>query len=305
MLARGLMDKLQAIQNEFHLAEPAVRLEALCAALRDGLQQAPPAKRGTVIEVLNELFPVLADALLPAPVHMASESTPPSMGPAGGGATVDESSMPREDTPRREQRTADGGGRGGPASFDTGQLLQQVFGGERMAQTINQANGSNPFLDLTQNLYRFALDMEELAKSLVQTLHGGGGGESRYFLPFTIQDLRMMIQKLLEGNQEAAVLEIKDYLYDLGHWIVALIAAHQKATGQWNKDLWERISPMAIRNEAKVGSLNKMLGVSKADLWQTYERIARDLKPEVTEDLLNEKIGRLATEEFHRLSSKR
>ncbi len=181
-------------------------------------------------------------------------------------------------------------------------LLQQIFGGERKTGS-GHGTEAGPFLDLTQNLYRFALDMEQLAKSLVQTLHGGGGGESRYFLPFTVQDLKMMIQKLLATNEEETVMEIRDYLYDLGHWIVALIAAHQKASTQWNNDLWERISPQAIRNEAKVSSLNKALGLGKADLWQTYERIARDLKPEVIEDQLNEKIGRLATEEFRRLSA--
>jgi hypothetical protein len=299
LLARGLMDRLQALQSEFHLAEPAVRLEALCAALRDGLQQTPPAKRDLLIEVLHELFPVLEDALLPAPILRPSEATPPSIGAEPPNQTIDESAL-AQPLPRREARPA-----GGDLALDTGKLLEQVFGGEPASRTLGSADGSNPFLELSHELYRFALDMEQLAKSLVQTLHGGGGGESRYFLPFTVQDLRMMIQKMLRGRQEEAVMEIREYLYDLGHWIVALIAAHQKATSQWNRDLWERISPQAIRNEAKGGSLNKMLGVSKADLWQTYERIARDLKPEVTEDQLNEKIGKIATEEFHRLSARR
>ncbi|MCL5270122.1 MAG: FHA domain-containing protein [bacterium] len=294
LLARELMDRLQAVQGEFHLADPQVRLEALCGALSEGLQKAPPAKRPAVVELLYMLFPVLEEAIVPPPASLL-EATPPSIKsePVDSNKTIN-----TEDEHRREAVEE------GDFGIDTGKLFQVVFGDEHLAQTMREMGKENPFLRLTQHLYTFALDMERLAKGLVQSVQGGGGSESRYFLPFTVQDLKMMIQKLLAGNKDEAVMEIRRYLYDLGHWIIAIVAAHQKAASQWNREMWERINPMAIRNEAKVSSLNKALGLGKADLWQTYERVARDLKPEITEDQLNEKIGRLATEEFRRLSAR-
>jgi len=156
-----------------------------------------------------------------------------------------------------------------------------------------------------QHLYTFALEMEQLAKGLVQSVQGGAGGESRYFLPFTAHDLRMMVQKILEDKDERETVgNIRLYLYDLSNWIVALVAAHQKATSQWYGELWERISPLAIQDEAKISSLNKALGQSKAELWKTYEQVAVDLKPEIVEDEFNERIGKLVTEEFRRMSSR-
>jgi len=121
-----------------------------------------------------------------------------------------------------------------------------------------------------------------------------------------MQDLKMMVQKILEQKADPeTVVDIHQYLSDLSHWLIALIAAHQKGTVQWYGELWERISPAGVRNETKVSSLNKVLGQSKADLWETYERLARDLKPEIVEDQFKEKLSQLVTEEFRRLSSRR
>ena len=43
--ARELMDRIQAAQSEFRLAEPQLRFDALCNLIRDGLQKTQPATR--------------------------------------------------------------------------------------------------------------------------------------------------------------------------------------------------------------------------------------------------------------------
>ena len=297
LIARNLMEKLQSVQTEFNMAEAEMRFEALCNAVREGLQNTPPNKRAAAADQLFFLFPVLEDALLPPP-PMLSEATPHSR------EMLDEETDSRPEAEAREGVATAPSSEAG-ADFDTGVLMRKVFGGDKAGQTLANVDEENPFLRLSQHLYSFALDMERLAKGLVQSVQGGGGSESRYFLPFTARDLKMMIEKLLDGDEEEAVRDIRLYLYDLGHWIIALIAAHQKAANQWNQELWDKISPQAIRNEARVSSINKALGQGNSELWKVYERISRDLRPEITEDLLNEKIGQLATEEFRRLSQTR
>lgn len=292
MAARELMDRLQAVQRDYRLAEPDVRFEALCNCLREGLQKTPPDQRKPLCEVLYGLFPVLEDAVLPPPPNLGEAQKRETEEPTDGHVHTDEA--PPEEP---EQTPMQGVG------VDTDYLMQKIFGSERMA-TMAQMGEENEFMRVMQHLYTFAQDMEQLAKGLVQSVQGGGSSDSRYFLPFQAYDLKSLIEKLLEQEDPQTVVDIRNYLRDLGHWLIALVAAHQRATAEWNHELWEKISPQAVRNEAKISSLNKMLGQGKAELWETYERVvARDLKPEITDDMLSERIGRMTTEEFHKLSA--
>ncbi|HPK02008.1 MAG TPA: FHA domain-containing protein [Candidatus Sumerlaeota bacterium] len=310
LLARQAMDRIEVVQNDYSMADPAVRFDALCTVIRDAVQKAPGPKRALLIEQLHYLFPVLEEAVLPPPPSLFHEQTPASL---QGGEITDHELEGTGD--RARMRPSDDvsatlkADRSQPqreTTLDTDYMLQQVFATEKLAPLGASSESDSQFLRLMQLLYTFALDMERLAKGMVQSLQGGGGGESRYFLPFTMQDLKMMVQKILEQKADPeTVVDIHQYLSDLSHWLIALIAAHQKGTVQWYGELWERISPAGVRNETKVSSLNKVLGQSKADLWETYERLARDLKPEIVEDQFKEKLSQLVTEEFRRLSSRR
>ena len=110
-----------------------------------------------------------------------------------------------------------------------------------------------------------------------------------------------MIQKLMEDGDPAVVDEIRNYLMDLGHWQIALITAFEKAGNEWTQQTWDRVSPAAIRNASKVSPSMFKMGMGKAELWSTFERVVRDLHPEVAADQFHQLVNAMTTTEFRRV----
>lgn len=289
--ARELTDSLAATQVQLQLADPATRFEALRGKIREAMMKMPPQKREALYEQLRIMFPVTEGTAVIAP---------PTAAPQENSGTF-EQTPPKNGDDDRQIPSGNG-----EAATNEQSILKEIFDTANLNKTLgispDQANSD--FLRLTKLFYQFALNMEQLTQSVLQTLGGSGGGESRYFLPFAFQDLKMMIQKLLRDNDSKAVEEIDNYLADLSHWQIALITSFEKASKEWNDKIWDTISPAAIRNEAKVSPAMLKIGGGKADLLQAYEKKVRDLHPEVTGDQFHQLVNALTTQEFKKLSRK-
>jgi len=293
LAARELTDRLQEVQVKFQLADPRERFEALRNAIRDGLGQHPSGRREAICEQLRLLFPIAGDTgkfelppIAPSTPRESEESE-------GNGAEAK-----RRDDERITPAGRDAG--------DTGSLLKDIFDTKNLGQTLGLESdpGNNDFLRLTKYFYEFTLDMEHLIQGVMQMLAGGGATESRYFLPHATKDLKMMIQRLMRDKDPKVVEEVSDYLSDLANWMIALLTAIQRAANEWNQQIWDRISPAAIREASKASPSMIKMGMSNAELWRTFEKKVRDLHPEVTGDQFHQLVNALTTREFERLSRK-
>ena len=133
---------------------------------------------------------------------------------------------------------------------------------------------------------------------------GGGSAEGTWMLPMMARDLNMHLERLMEENSPSALEGVEAYLSDLNHWQMALITAFQKATSEWNGLLWDKISPATVRGESKVSSSLIRIGKGKADLWETYMKLVKNLQPDITDDEFHQLIDSLTRIEFAKLEQK-
>lgn len=290
--ARVIADELIASQVQYQMAEPAVRFDALRSKFRESMSKVPPARRQAINEQLRLMMPISEDAAdykPPGPPEEMIAPIDPTPTGGNGAALKDDHPLPEADV------------------AGTASLLKEIFDTKNLGKTLglDESQSDNSFLKLAKIFYEFALNNEQFTKSVLQTNAGGGGGESRYFLPFQFHDLKSMIQKLLSENDPEAVEDIRNYLSDLSHWQVSLISAYEKAANEWNQEIWDRISPAAIRNASSVSAAIFKIGGGRADLWQTFEKKVRDLHPEVSSDQFHQLVNAMTTQEFRKMSQPR
>lgn len=287
--ARVIADELLASQVQYQMAEPAARFDALRAKFRESMSKVPPARRQAINEQLRLMMPISEDAADYKPPGPPEEMIAP-IDPTPAGAN---GAPPQDDHPLAEADVA-----------GTASLLKEIFDTKNLGKTLglDESQADNSFLKLAKLFYEFALNNEQFTKGVLQTNAGGGGGESRYFLPFQFHDLKSMIQKLLSENDPDAVEDIRNYLTDLSHWQISLISAYEKAANEWNQEIWDRISPAAIRNASSVSAAIFKIGGGRADLWQTFEKKVRDLHPEVSSDQFHQLVNSMTTQEFRKMS---
>jgi hypothetical protein len=149
---------------------------------------------------------------------------------------------------------------------------------------------ANPELvALVDRLYKQILGIETAVVAISnEFMHGG----QRVTLPKHVANLRGYVLKLMHDGAPGAVDKVNDYLTDINRWIAACLTAWEMAPERWWSEWWERISPSAIEDEAKVTFLGNRFG----EYWKIYREMARDLTPPQAKSQLFEMAGRIARE---------
>lgn len=140
---------------------------------------------------------------------------------------------------------------------------------------------------LVQRLFRQFMSIEGAVVAIATEFMREG---QKVKLPGHFANLRGYVLQLLQDGGEDAVDKINDYLGDINRWMAASLRAWELAPDRWWTEWWERLSPQAIEQAARVAFLGNRFGT----YWKSYREMARDLTPPEAKSQILEIAGRIA-----------
>ncbi|MFH1097764.1 MAG: FHA domain-containing protein [Candidatus Desantisbacteria bacterium] len=156
-------------------------------------------------------------------------------------------------------------------------------------QQIRDVNEKYPLM-LSNNLCRFALDMDKFFTALVYSLEKVDSTRASHS-----KSLNQLIDQLLkEDTCDKTGVEIEKYLGDLRDRAISVVYGYGHGASKWFNGLWKKINPSMIEKKLP----KKMLEASEIQWWNEYKRVAQDLDPELVEDQIKEIVSKEARDLF-------
>ncbi len=117
-------------------------------------------------------------------------------------------------------------------------------------------------------------------------------------LPAAELNFRNRLSALLAAPQDVAARRALDgYLRDLSRWLVAVLGAHKQAAKEFAFGLKKALSEDALTANNPIPALKKFAGQKEAELWKRATQHLNELTP----DVLDDRIGKLARETAQRM----
>jgi hypothetical protein len=279
--AKELRDRIQAVQASYHLADPAQRVAAITEVIEQAVKGMVPEKRKRVLESLEELFPVLADAPQSLALRRELETL-------------------REENARLRDRLRALGEKkqSAPApSFE--KLLLAITGGSDAPGGLPE--DERAAAQILRTVLTFAQDLERLITSLVQSFQTGGAELTRYVIPPFRKNLADLLEQAGPAPDAQTAAQLESYLAAVRGWLIASIMGYSRASGEYCRQLLNRIDPRRMEKQTELPRWRDAMGLADSDLWKRFKEVYADLQVDLVDDQIQEKAAALAGEEFRKL----
>lgn len=184
----------------------------------------------------------------------------------------------------------------GPAG-DMNSWLTALFGSD--APEPEKLLASKPqlvvedFQFILGSLYSFSRDLERVVTRLAQSFQGVRSPELT-ILPGASVNLSSRVISVLGATGPEGRQSFDRYMEDLRGWTVSVLGAYKRGVENWAVKFLRQMSPTQLRKQVNLTRLQRIAGMEYQELWKEYERIIRDLSPEIIVDQVEEAAAEAA-----------
>jgi len=162
-------------------------------------------------------------------------------------------------------------------------------GGSGSAAQAEERVSNTELVALVARLFRQFLSIETAVVAISTEFMQEG---QKVKLPGHFANLRGYVLQLIHDGGVDSVDKINEYLGDINRWIAASLKAWELAPDRWWTEWWDRISPRAIEEKARVG----FMGNKYNQFWKLYREMFLDLTPPEAKSQIFEIAGKIARE---------